>query len=206
MLAAKGWVLGQNTTAACEVLSFFIEGLDLEVHVRNTTVSLQKALDIYSIQDNILDTEVYKDNQGSPSLLEIHEWATLPSGVRGTSYTVVRLCTHPVSAQFPAWRRAQRLGTSPTRFPWVISYIWNKRFSDFPFTWQCLCWLKVLSCIYIAEFLRVVSNSSSKVWTRDPETRSGSLWDHNCFLMLLRLTCPFHFHSSSVQWSFPEAA
>lgn len=40
MLAAKEWVLGQNTTAACEVLSFFIEGLDLEVHVRNTTVCI----------------------------------------------------------------------------------------------------------------------------------------------------------------------
>lgn len=35
-----GWVLGQKTTAACELLSFLIEGLDLEVHVRNTTVCI----------------------------------------------------------------------------------------------------------------------------------------------------------------------
>lgn len=39
-------------------------------YIVQKTFPVQKTLDIYSVQDSILDIEVYRDNKGSPSVLK----------------------------------------------------------------------------------------------------------------------------------------
>lgn len=61
---------------ACKALSFFlVEGHDLEIqvsHIVDSFQSVQETLDIYSVQDNILELK-YTDKESSLSSLEIHE-------------------------------------------------------------------------------------------------------------------------------------
>lgn len=50
---------------AWKALSLLVEGLDLEIHICYTVDSfhsVQKMLNIYTVQDNILDVEVARDN------------------------------------------------------------------------------------------------------------------------------------------------
>lgn len=50
--------------ATWKALSLLVEGLDLEIHIGYTVDSfhsVQETLAIYSVQDNILGTEIYPD-------------------------------------------------------------------------------------------------------------------------------------------------
>lgn len=61
----KGVASRKECETAWKALSLLAEGLDLETHICYTVDnfhSVQETLDIYSVQDNILGFEVYRDN------------------------------------------------------------------------------------------------------------------------------------------------